>query len=140
DLLLERRAQHPFGAADVGVAHRRSLRGRDPDLVDRGGVDHRVAAAHPLADRAFVAKVALDDLAAERFGLLCLLRVAGEDGDLVATGAQLAHHGAADEARSPRNEDLHGTQGYPARPPRTISLSATFAKRPQGSVPERRRG
>ena len=77
DLLLERRAQDPFGAADVGVAHRRPLGGRDPDLVDGGGVDHRVAAAHPVADRAFVAEVAADDLAAERRGARRLWRGCG---------------------------------------------------------------
>ena len=66
----------------------------------------RVAALHPGADRVAVAEVAGDQLAAELGQLARFLRAADEADDLVAALAQLAGHGAADEAGRPCHEDL----------------------------------
>src|SRR4029077_8094311 len=114
DLRLLGGAEDAFGATDVGLAHRRALRGGDSHLIDRRGMDDRVAALHAGTDRRRVAEVAGDQLATEVGDLLALLGIADQTGDLVAALTQLAHHLAADEPRPPGHENLHSQTAYPA--------------------------
>lgn len=129
DPRLQRRAEDPFGAADVGLAHRRALGGGNSDLVDGGRVDDGVATLDAAADRPFVAEVADDQLAPQLGQLRALLRIADEGRDLVAAGAQLARDLAADEAGCTRHEDLHRTHTNRPEAALTMNLSVRFEKR-----------
>ena len=107
---LERRAEDVLGAGDVRLVHRPVLGLRDAHLVDGGAMDHGVAALHAGLDRAAIAEVAGDELAAEPLERGALLGVADERAHLVAAVAQLRRDAAPDEPGSAGEEDLHVSQ------------------------------
>jgi hypothetical protein len=88
--------------------HAVALALRDADLVDRRAVDDGVAVLAGVADDARGVQVALDQLGAEPLELRALLARPDERDHIVAALAQPAHDLAADESRSPGDEDLHG--------------------------------
>jgi hypothetical protein len=95
--------EHVLGAADVDFEHRIALGARDADLVPRSDVEHRVAAADAVAERAAVRDVAVDDVRAAE------IDVVASDGrdDLVPAVEQLLRQPAAEKSRRAGDEDLH---------------------------------
>src|SRR5204863_477485 len=99
---------------DVRLVHRAALGFRDPDLVDGGAVDDRVAALHSRLERGAVGEVAAHELATELGECDPLVRIAHQRPNLVTAIAKRADDVAVDDELVPRQErNLEQALGVP---------------------------